>query len=347
MLVVIEQTVFANNEEVRNWVNQNYDLNILLVESCEFGSANCFYLKSETDLYFMKEFQSKITYENLATEIEVCNYLRRNGIKTSKYIPNIHGEYISQFRMKNIHIQEYISGKSYSMFEMPEALLYESGRILGKINKSLSDFGKCEISFGDEWLEGWSNEKEIEKLNRLLKERRNDVDENLLKRVYRDFEFKKSVLRTMEGYSKRFVGTYKCNSHGDYSLLQIMVCEGKIEAIVDFASVCCLPPTWEIIRSYSYAAAECRDGSNLDFNKFKKYVDQYLLENSIPAKDIVLMPSLYFFNLVRSTFGYKQFLIENKKDNLEFAFWRTNMCKWLYMHLTEFEEYLQKEYMNE
>lgn len=45
----------------------------------------------------------------------------------------------------------------------------------------------------------------------------------------------------MNGHSKRFIESYKCNSYGNYNLLQIMIREEKIEAIVEFASVSYLP----------------------------------------------------------------------------------------------------------
>lgn len=67
-------------------------------------------------------------------------------------------------------------------------------------------------------------------------------------------------------------------------------------------------------------------------------------EIEIPRKDIILMPSWYFFNLLRSTFGYKQLLKHNNASNLEFAFWRTKMCKFLYEHLSEFEHFLEENY---
>ena len=341
---MIEKTMFETKRELVEWVNDNYDLDITSVEETDLGSANCFYLKNDNKTFFMKEFQSKIDQEQLQNEIEVCEFLSKKGIHTSKFYKNTQGEFISKYKEKCISIQEYLNGKTYGMYELPEDLLFKSGRYLGKINSYLSELDNFELSFDDEWLSNWSNEKEIEKLKKLLAEKNTACDGNLTQRISEDFNYKISILSEMEGYSKRFLGSYKCNSHGDYSLLQLLVDNNEINAIVDFASVCCLPPTWEIIRSYTYAASECKEGNCIDFDKFKKYLDEYLKENEIPRKDIILMPSLYFFNLIRSTFGYKQFLKDNSKGNLEFAFWRTRMCKWLYENLQEFESYLEKNY---
>ena len=341
---MIEKSIFETKNEIISWVNSNYDLNIKSVEYTELGSANCFYLRRDNKVFFMKEFQEKISQEALEIEVEVCDFLTQKGLQTSKFIKNNKGEYISNYKGKCINVQRYIDGHTYEMFELPEDLLYLSGRYLGMINRYMSELDECELSFHDEWLSSWSNKKEIEKIQKLLDERHADIDDEILQKVKKDFEFKMKILSHMDGYSRKFLGSYKCNSHGDYSLLQLLFDKGEMKAVIDFASVCCLPPTWEIIRSYTYAASECREGNDIDYDKFKKYLDEYLKENEIPRKDIILMPSLYFFNLIRSTFGYKQLLKDNNASNLEFAFWRTKMCKFLYEHLSEFEHFLEENY---
>ena len=47
------------------------------------------------------------------------------------------------------------------------------------------------------------------------------------------------------------------------------------------------------------------------------------------------MPYLYLFQLARSKYGYRQYLggtAEERGSLLQFAFWRTNMCRWLEAH---------------
>lgn len=336
--------MFETKNEIIKWVNDNYDLDIKSVEYTDLGSANCYYLMNGKHKFFMKEFQEKINSTELEREIDVCSFLTKKGLQTSKFVKNKQGENICGYKGKCISIQEFIEGQTYEMYELPENLLFLSGKYLGIINRYMSELDEFELSFHDEWLNSWSNEKEIAKIQKLFNERCNDINEDVLQKIKEDFEFKTKVLSHMDGYAKRFLGSYKCNSHGDYSLLQLLFDKGEVKAVIDFASVCCLPPTWEIIRSYTYAASECRKGDKINYVKFKKYLDEYLKENKIPRKDIILMPSLYFFNLVRSTFGYKQLLKNNNDSNLEFAFWRTKMCKFLYENLYEFEQFLENNY---
>ncbi len=343
---MVEKSVFSNVNELKEWVQSMYHISCIKIDHLNLGSANCFYLEDSEKTYFLKEFQSKVKLENIRNEIDVCEYLNQNGIPTSKFLKNINGEYVSHYRDKYIHIQGYIDGKAYDLFDMPDEILFESARLLAKINRTLKDYKEYSDSFGDEWLADWDNRAEIDKLENLLANAIPDLDDQIGKKIKEDFAFKISVLKGMDGYGKRFLGSYKCNSHGDYSTLQILCKNKKIVAIIDFSAVCHLPVTWELIRSYSYGAGECRNVPSIDFAKFKAYIDAYLSENKIPLKDIQLMPYLYFFNLSRSTFGYKQYLTGNMSDPglLQFGFWRTNMCKWLYENMDDLSEYLTSGY---
>ena len=159
---MVEQSIFINNNELKNWINNTYDLEIDKVEKTELGSANCYYLYSNSsERYFLKEYQEKITYEDLEEEIRICKYLNENGITTSSFIYNREGKYISSFRGRYIHVQKYIKGKSYNMFDMPNELMFKSARLLGRINKVLSEYKIDRYHFGDKWFNEWSNEEEI------------------------------------------------------------------------------------------------------------------------------------------------------------------------------------------
>lgn len=64
-----------------------------------------------------------------------------------------------------------------------------------------------------------------------------------------------------------------------------------------------------------------------------KYID-------LSEYDLKYMPYIYIFQLVSSTFGYKQYNNDySKKSLLDFAFFRTNLCNYLYDNL----EILSKE----
>jgi len=48
--------------------------------------------------------------------------------------------------------------------------------------------------------------------------------------------------------------------------------------------------------------------------------------------DLSMMPYVYLVQLLKSTYGYLEYALsrsENREELIEFAFWRTKMCKWL------------------
>ena len=120
------------------------------------------------------------------------------------------------------------------------------------------------------------------------------------------------------------------NTHGDYSVLQFIYKDGKINAIIDFVSACKMPIVWEIIRSYSYIDKKAKDGK-LDIDNLVQYVKTFMDYVQLNKYDLKFMPYLYLVQLLASTFGYKQYIADNsKKSLLEFAYFRTNLCKYLF-----------------
>ena len=132
------------------------------------------------------------------------------------------------------------------------------------------------------------------------------------------------------------------NSHGDYSRLQILcdIAKNKINAVIDFSGAASVPAVWEIIRSYSYGAKECINGSNIDLIKFKKYIEKYLKYGKLDLFDISNMAGFYYYNLLRSTYGLNS---ENRNLN-DFAIWRTGLCKYLSESYNDIDLYLFNEF---
>ena len=133
------------------------------------------------------------------------------------------------------------------------------------------------------------------------------------------------------------------NTHGDYNVLQFIYKNGKINAVIDFVSACKMPIVWEIIRSYSYIDKDAADGEfNIDtFVEYVKTVNKYIKLNEY---DIYFMPYLYLIQILNSTFGYKQYIYNNEnKKLLNFAFFRTNLCRYLFKNANIISKKLREE----
>lgn len=143
-------------------------------------------------------------------------------------------------------------------------------------------------------------------------------------------QYKKQLAIRCEEYKKYYNGITYCSTHGDYQGCQLIFEQKKIKAVIDFSSAACLPVTWEIMRSFVQSSDDCRNNATVDITAFCEYVQEYMKYFALTKKDMVAMPYVYLFQLARSKYGYLQYLNTDSEDRegfLQFAFWRTKMCR--------------------
>jgi len=84
------------------------------------------------------------------------------------------------------------------------------------------------------------------------------------------------------------------------------------------------------MRSFVQSSTECRKNANIDIMALREYVSEYMKYSKLTKNDIISMPYVYLFQLARSKYGYPQYLNSDSEDRnglLQFAFWRTQICK--------------------
>ena len=145
-----------------------------------------------------------------------------------------------------------------------------------------------------------------------------------------DLQYKKQLAIRCEEYKKYYNGITYCSTHGDYQGCQLIFEKGEVKAVIDFSSASCLPVTWELMRSFVQSSNYCRTTATVDIKMFCEYVKEYLKFFSLTKTDMIAIPYVYLFQLARSKYGYPQYLKSNSEDKeglLQFAFWRTKMCR--------------------
>lgn len=318
--------------------------NIVSKEIAEIneGSAKCFIIAAENEKFFFKIYQSKFDRCTLANEICVCGYLSEKGFAVSTFLESVNGSYIESFCDHLCTLQKFITGTTVRKFEVPEAQLLDSARVLANLNIALADLPvNLPTGFDQEWFLEWSADAAIEKHCNLLKKL--DVNDGYYHTISEDFNSKYEIIKRFDPNMFDFSSLTVENSHGDYNVLQLIFEQDKVKAVIDFSSCSKLPVCWEIIRSYTLSSRECRLGV-INIDGFVSYVREYMKIKTLSRSDLELMPYFYLFTLMRSTFGYKTY-IEKRRNNiavnekdlnaLEFAFWRTAMCKWLFANADE------------
>ena len=340
---MIEETVFTK-EEIMNIVKTNYNIEVDQVEKLNRGSANLYSLNSNK--YILKEFQSKYTKDEIDKEIAIINHLSEDNIPVPEYVKTLSGEYSIIYKERVIIIQKYIDGYTMESNTGDYNQMLESAEYLGKIVKSLEtlhfDLPSNDVS---SWYSQETINESIEKQENLL----DKISKTTYPQIYEDLTDKISMLKYIKDNLdfKDMSRLTVMNTHGDYSVLQFIYKDGKINAIIDFVSACKMPIVWEIIRSYSYIDKKTKDGK-IDIDNLVQYVKVFMNSVQLNEYDLKFMPYLYLVQLLASTFGYKQYIADNsKKSLLEFAYFRTNLCKYLFKNAEKISNALIEELLNQ
>ncbi len=323
---MMEKTIFTK-QKIVDVVKKVYDIEVYQVKKINRGSANIYLLNENK--YILKEFQTKYKKEEIAKEIIVINHLKKDNIPVPEYIKSVSGESCFVYENRVIIMQKFIEGYTIESNSGNYNQILESAEYLGKIIKSLETL-KVELPNNDisSWYSKITIDESIGKIEKLLQK----ISINDFPQIHKDLTDKISMLLfikdnlDLSDMSKMTI----MNTHGDYSVLQFIYKDEKVNAIIDFVSACKMPIVWEIIRSYSYIDPKAKKGE-IDINNLVQYTKTFTAYVKLNEYDLKYMAYLYLVQLLTSTFGYKQFIIDNsKKDLLEFALFRTKMCRFLF-----------------
>lgn len=334
---MIEQTTFSN-AEIQNELYKRYRIKVNNIEIVNKGTANIYKIISDKENFILKEFQSKYLQDDVLKEINAIEYLKENTkIPLPTYLKNNNNEFYFEHKGRIVVIQNFIDGKVFEKNEGNYEQLLESAHYLGEIIKG---FEKYNIKDGVN-ITDWYSKKEFDKANKKYDDILDKLDDSeISNKIKIDIIFKKQLLNELSNNRKlKELNniTHKV-SHGDYSSLQFIYDnKNKIKAIIDFIKVKRLPVVWEIARSYSYIDKEARNG-NININNIVEYTKEISKITALNEYDFKYLPYVYLIQLARSTFGYSEYFKENVKDKeelLNFAFFRTNICRDLYKKADE------------
>ncbi len=340
---MIEETVFTK-KKIIEVIKNIYNIDVYQVEKLNRGSANLYSINK--DEYVLKEFQTKYTKEEIDKEIIIINHLKNDNIPVPEYIKTITGEYSFVYENRVVIMQKFIDGYTIESNTGNHTQILESAEYLGKIIKSLETL-KLELPNNDvsSWYSRETIDDGIDKQEKLIKK----ISAENYPQIYKDLTDKISMLKYIRD-NLDFSDMSKLtimNTHGDYSLLQFIYKDGKINAIIDFVSACKMPIVWEVIRSYSYIDPKAKDGK-IDIDNLVEYVKVFTNYVKLNEYDFKFMSYLYLVQLVASTFGYKQYIVDNSKTSLlDFAIFRTNLCRFLFENAEKISNTLIEELSNE
>lgn len=328
---MLEESTFTE-EDIINETFENYNIKIKNIERINEGTANIYKVTNNMDKYILKELQSKYSKEDVKREIEAIRYLQKNSsIPLPEFIQCKDKEFYFIHKGKTVFLQKFIDGHTCKKNEGNHEQLIESAQYLGRIVKGFEGF-KTEQNVT---IQDWYSKNEFEKANKKYDLILNNNDNSELgKKIKDDILFKKVLLQKISNtINIAELDKITCKvSHGDYNCLQFIYDENnKIKAILDFIKTKKLPIVWEIARSYSYIDSKTKNG-NINVKNLVDYTKEVAKFINLNTYDLKYLPYIYLIQLARSPFGYEQYYknVKNKEELLEFAFYRTKICRDLY-----------------
>lgn len=304
-----------NKTKIRKLFRDEYSLNAKNIELVSSGSAEIYKIDNE---YILKLFQSKYTKKEILKEVKVINYLKKKNIPVPTYVKTNKNDYVVKIENRFLIVQYYIDGKTKDKFEGTIDEIKECGYLHGLIVKSLLGYKNVQIDKMD-----WYNKKEnIAKIKKIIKMGNNKL-------IKEDLNKKISMIENLNYDFKDIDKITFYTSHGDFSYLQFIYDNDGVKAIIDFIKVKKLPIVWEIIRSFTYMDKDAKNGI-INVDNLVLYVKEFMKLVPLSKTDLEYMPYIYVCQLLRSTYGYKEYYLNKNKEALQFAHFRTNLCEYLY-----------------
>lgn len=333
----------TRKNELLKILNNKYLLKPVEVDEINRGTAEIYKVTTETDEYILKIFSQGRTKESIIKEVNIIEFLEQRQIKVPRYEKTKNGKYYFEYNNQYAIMQNFIQGYTMENNTCEYDKIIESATILGKLIFALKDYkGLHDDGIIEKWFSRESIEtglKKIKELNKNLKD-----DNEYKNKIRQDLIFKEKISEEiLQNFNFDILNKVTIeNSHGDYSVQQLIYNDNEETTVIDFETAKRLPIVWEVIRSYSYIDKEAKNGEfNINilidyFNEFSKYVE-------LNKYDLMYAVDIYLIQLISSVFGYKQYNDnKEKKELLEFAFFRTKLCRYLYKNKSEITESLIK-----
>lgn len=294
------------NKDVRDKISSaieaSYGLTVSSIAPISVGVGGDTYRISTAQGDYIYKIVDANEMNHPTAEPELTGYLRNHGIPVSEFVRNAEGNWVTHFDGRVSHLQKYIPGHTFPMTSAPEWFMAESPKLLARIHNTLRGYPPLPVGIGKNFFQYMTPER-AEASYRQSLARATAVGET---HILEDLKHRLDILNKIRGWRFDCAKLTCANSHGDFTVHQVLCGETSIHGVIDWTSACVHPVIWEITRSFFYADPSCRDGS-YDVERFAAYVSAYSELAPLNDYDRANILRLYYYQLAVCDY-YAQYL---------------------------------------
>ena len=156
------------------------------------------------------------------------------------------------------------------MNEAADWFMVHSPLLLGRIHNELYQYKELPMGIGESFFRYMTPEN----AERSYRHSYNKVGQEGETDILNDLEFRLKMIPKIRSWKFDMQKLTYRNSHGDYTVNQMICGKDRINAVVDWTCACRHLVIWEITRSFFYAEPSCIEGQ-YDESKLKDYIGHY------------------------------------------------------------------------
>lgn len=331
----IEKTKL-DDEKIKNILQKEYGINVSRITKIKRGTSNIFKIDTKEKSYILKEFVTKRKKDTILKEVKIIEFLKQRNINVPTYLETKSNDSYIENEGRIIIVQDFINGDIIENNTGNYKQTIECASILGKLVREMREYKDLqEDNIIKEYFSKDRVHNGIEKMKKLKSELK--IDNKYKEQIIKDLNYKIKISEEIDNnFDFDIINKLTIlNSHGDFCSQQLIY-NNKLEpTIIDFEKAQKLPVIWEIMRSFTYIDKQVKYGViNVDtlvdyFKEFNRYI-------KLNKYDLEYAPYVYLLQLISSTYGYKEYNNDYEQEELiEFAFFRTNICRELYKKAKE------------
>jgi len=312
-------------EQVACILREQYGLRAVKLTPMTTGVGGSTFLVDAGEQRFVFKIADANHMNHPETESEICAYLASRQIPVSVFVEKADGAVLVDCGQGRVgHLQTFVDGVMYSQNHAPQWLMREMPALLGKIHRALRDFRPLPAGIGKDFFTNMTPERAIVSYRASMDLAKAAGDGQ----IWEELTARIRIVEKIRNW--RFdLSRLTCrNSHGDFTVHQILCGDGNVNAVIDWTSACTHPVIWEITRSYFYGAP-CPDGGVPGIEALPAYAEAYEYHMPLLPYDRDHLLQLYLFQLAVCDY-YSQYFHaeENKKQEyLSQARFATNVLK--------------------